>query len=337
MPLLNKSFTHIYIEEGVLHHPKTEQICSVFPSAVIIPVSNYKEIFNRPGQNYRAQAGCRSLILAEKKDGLIYQGSVMCHDFDQEWFYYCTNVLNCIYDCEYCWLKGMYQTANLVIFVNTEDFLEEAERMLQKHPMYLCLSYENDLVPLERITGILGEWASFTLGHPDLLIEIRTKCADRRIWQTLPVCDRIIPAFTLSPQKIIETAEHGTSSLAERIRAVNAAAEAGFRPRLCFDPVFAVPGWEELYGETVRTVMESTDPARIRDVSIGTFRLSRDYLRNMRRAFPRSRTVHDLYELKDGYYGYGKEKERRIIRRMKEFLGEYISPEQIYTLEGSDE
>lgn len=329
----NKQFSHIYIEEDAAGFPLTERICSFFPHAEKIFVQSYKEIFSRPRQSYSAQVNSRSLILAVKKDGLIYEGSVMCHDFDQRWFYYCTNVLNCIYDCEYCWLKGMYGTANLVIFVNTDDFLKETERLLKEHPVYLCLSYENDLVPLENMTGLLKEWAEFTVSHPNLLTEIRTKCADREIWKRRPVSDRIIPAFTLSPDTVISAYEHGTPDLKKRIEAVNTAAEQGFHPRLCFDPVFAVKDWQKLYTEMIKDVMTNTGPEIIRDVSIGTFRLSRDYMKKMRRAFPFSACVQYPYTLKNGYYGYDDELRKTITEFMENELMKYISKDKIYTLE----
>lgn len=331
----SKQFSHIYIEEEAAGTPMAERICAFFPRAERIYIHRYKEIFSRPGQDYSVQKHSRSLILAVKKDSFIYEGSVMCHDFDQRWFYYCANALNCVYDCEYCWLKGMYGTANLVIFVNTEDFLAAADRLLREHPVYLCLSYENDLVPLENMTGILRTWADFVMRRPGLVTEIRTKCADPAVWQSLPSCDRIIPAFTLSPEKIISDMEHGTPSLGERIRAVNAAAAHGFRPRLCFDPAFAVKGWEEMYSGMIRRVMRETDPEMIRDISVGTFRLSRDYMKRMRRSFPRSACVQYPYVLRGGYYGYDGETEKRIVSLIRNELLNYIGSEKIYTLEDS--
>ena len=38
-----------------------------------------------------------------------------------------------VYDCEYCYLKGMYLSANIVIFVNIEDVLTEVESILKDH------------------------------------------------------------------------------------------------------------------------------------------------------------------------------------------------------------
>ena len=32
--------------------------------------------------------------------------------------YYFSHMLNCIYDCKYCFLQGMFNSANFVIFTN---------------------------------------------------------------------------------------------------------------------------------------------------------------------------------------------------------------------------
>ena len=155
----NKPFSHLYIEEEAFGYPMTERIRNCFPDASVIRISRYGELFDRPRQSYLEQYPSRNLILAVRHGTVIYPGAPVCQSFDQRWFYYCTPAMNCVYNCSYCWLKGMYQTANLVIFVNQEYLLEETEKLLMEHPAYLCLAYETDLVPLEPMTGILSQWA----------------------------------------------------------------------------------------------------------------------------------------------------------------------------------
>ena len=36
-------------------------------------------------------------------------------------------MFNCIYDCDYCYLQGMYPSANIVVFVNHEDFFDAVD------------------------------------------------------------------------------------------------------------------------------------------------------------------------------------------------------------------
>ena len=66
-------------------------------------------------------------------------------------------MMNCIFDCEYCYLKGMYPSGNLVVFVNLEDIFAELEALLAQKSIYLYVSYDADLVAIESLTGFVRE------------------------------------------------------------------------------------------------------------------------------------------------------------------------------------
>ena len=57
----------IYFEESISEHPRTLDIFERFPQATRVPCSNYQEVFNPHGQNFRLQKKKPSLILAQKK------------------------------------------------------------------------------------------------------------------------------------------------------------------------------------------------------------------------------------------------------------------------------
>ena len=57
----------IYFEESIAQHPRTKEFFKRFPQATQIPCSNYKEVFNPSGQNFRLQKKNPALVLAEKK------------------------------------------------------------------------------------------------------------------------------------------------------------------------------------------------------------------------------------------------------------------------------
>mgnify|MGYP000961694743 CR=1 FL=1 len=62
----NGRFSHIYVEEAVWNHPRTQKILSRFPQAQVIPVHHYKDVFCRRGQSVVRQHKTQNLILAEK-------------------------------------------------------------------------------------------------------------------------------------------------------------------------------------------------------------------------------------------------------------------------------
>ena len=231
-----KTFSHIYIEEQAAAYSAAVRIQNRYPDAVRVPIRHYKDMFNRPRQDYSLQKQSPKLILAVKKGRLVYPGAPVCQDFGSRHFYYTSSVMNCLYDCEYCYLQGMYPSANLVVFVNLEDIFREVEQLLEQHPVYLSVSYDTDLLALEQLTGYLDQWCRFTAAHPGLTIEVRTKAANVRTIRQLPPCERVIFAWTLSPETIIRRFEHHTPSLSARLKGLG----LGLKGRVRLDSIFII-------------------------------------------------------------------------------------------------
>jgi len=326
----NGFFSHVYVEKAVWDHPRTQAILAKLPSAKVIEIGHYKDVFCRSRQSSALQHRSQNLILAAKQGTLIYQGAPVCQSFGNDHFYYTSCMMNCIFDCEYCYLKGMYPSANVVIFVNLEDIFAKAERMLQEHPMYLCVSYDTDLLALESMIGYGREWCSFTRKHENLKIEIRTKCANKSYARNVPSVSGVIYAFTLSPQAVIDACEHGTPSLAERLSFAARLLKAGCMVRLCFDPMIYLPHWKEHYGEMIEQTAAVVDLTEIMDVSVGSFRISQDYLKKMRKQEPDSAVVWFPFQNENGFYHYPNELMEQMELFLIERLEEKISREKIF-------
>lgn len=326
----NPFFSHIYIEKSVRNHPRTQMVLAKFPSAAVIEISHYKDVFCRSKQSYPLQHHSQNLILAAKQGALLYEGAPVCQSFGNSYFYYTSCMMNCVFDCEYCYLKGMYPSANIVIFVNLEDIFAEVEQMLKQHPLYLCVSYDTDLLALEKVLGYVREWCLFTEKQEDLKIEVRTKCAGKSFFRNLKPISGVIYAFTLSPQAVVEAYEHHTPSLAERLSCVAEMVQAGHSVRLCFDPMIYLPEWESHYGEMLEQVYNAIDLSKIVDVSVGSFRISQDYLKKMRKQVPDSAVVWFPFQKENGFYHYPD----LLMEQMENFLVEQlekkISKEKIF-------
>jgi spore photoproduct lyase len=71
---------------------------------------------------YRKQAP--ALILA-KKHGKKVLPAPEGYGFEQGSGFYFSHMLNCLYDCRYCFLQGMYRSAHYILFTNYEDFMHD--------------------------------------------------------------------------------------------------------------------------------------------------------------------------------------------------------------------
>jgi len=329
---LNRPFRHIYVERDVLTHPTTKQLLARFPAASVIPISHYKDVFNRSRQDLHAQETEPALILAANRGTLIYPGAPVCQSFGEEHFMYTSCIMNCIYDCDYCYLQGMYPSGTVVVFVNLEDYFAELDTLLAKHPVYLCCSYDSDLTALSGILPHAKAFCRYASEHPDLRLELRTKSAALPFIKQLPAAQNIIMAFTLSPQEIISRYEHFTPSLRARLATAKEAARKGFSLRLCFDPILDVPDAELLYSTLVEQMFEVLTSEEITDVSLGVFRLSKDYLKQLKKAKPACALSHYPYETTDGVCHYRSERCTTLLNSVRDALHRHnISDDKIFT------
>lgn len=326
LPNKPSHFTKIVMEENLRENLRANAIRDVFPDLPVTFISHYKDVLRRTTRDTEGKV----LILAEKKGTLLYPGAPVCQDFGNRHFYYASNVMNCIFDCEYCYLKGMYPAGHIVVFVNTEDYFRETEELLKKHPVYLCISYDTDLPAIEKWTGLLSEWCIFASEKKDLTLEIRTKSADTTFFEKQKPLENVIFAYTLSPDPVSGAFEHFAPPLSARLYAVKTVMKKGFPVRLCFDPMIFCENWKNVYGEMIDVIAEEIDLSLIRDFSVGTFRISAEYLRSMRKKCPGSAVVQYPYQNNDGVYGY----EKTLAEEMTSFvmlkIHKYISGDKIF-------
>ena len=147
------NFSHIYLEKDAVVYPLTQLTLSKFPKAEILEIDHYKDVFNRPRQDFQLQKASMKLILAKKTEPFLYPASDMVQEYGTPNVFYNTPILNCLYNCDYCFLQGMYPSGNLVVFVNEEDFFNSIKNKLNDlddsaKSMVVSISYNTDLMAM---------------------------------------------------------------------------------------------------------------------------------------------------------------------------------------------
>ena len=298
------NFSHIYIEKSILNHPETKRIMSKLNGRKIITIDNYKDVFNRPRQNFEIQKNSRKLILAEKKNDFFYKGSYLCEDFGEKNFYYSSCIYNCMYDCEYCYLKGLYSTANVVIFVNIEDYLDAISKEASEKSMYLCISYDSDLLAFEPITGFVEKWIEFAEKNNNIKIEVRTKSTGFKYIKDVKIPQNMIFAWTVLPQEIIDEYERHTPTLDERIDSINSAIKKGLKIRLSIEPIIKTSDYENIYKNFIDYIFSKIDESGIYDINIGPFRMNTEQLKKIRKLNKMSKIFSYTFTSSRGYETY---------------------------------
>ena len=328
---LNNRFSHIYVEKKILDNKNTLEILSKFRDAKIIEIDNYKEVFSSNNQDFHLQKLGQNLILASNKPNMIYEGAVVCEDFENDNFYYTSSIINCVYDCEYCYLQGVYSSGNIVIFVDIEKVFEEVEELYNKlKSLYLCVSYDTDLLAIENICSFSEKWYHFIKDKKDLKIELRTKSANIDKFLNLDVLDNFIIAFTLSPEEIVLKNEKYTANFKNRVKAIKELQNKGWKVRICIDPLIYTDDFEKNYSEMIEYLFSEIDKNKVIDVSIGVFRTSKEYLKKMRNQNKKSEILYYPFECIDGVYTYSDKLKSYMIDFIKEKFLKYINIERIY-------
>ena len=85
---------------------------------------------------------------------------------------------NCIYDCRYCFLQGMFSSANYLVFVNYEDFYRAIKDTIKANAgdkLTFYSGYDCDSLAFEKVTGFAGCTIPFFSKYSGAEIEFRTK------------------------------------------------------------------------------------------------------------------------------------------------------------------
>lgn len=323
------AFAHIYVERQSLAYPLTRNILERFDKSTIIYIEHYKDIFNRKGQNFLAEKYSPALILGVNTGERIYPGARTCQSFGHEYFYYTSQIKNCIYDCEYCYLQGMYPSGNINIFVNTEDYLRDVDEMLKEHPVSLSISYDTDMTALNGITKLLEKWCEFASERKNLTIEIRTKCGSPGFFEKTAPPSNAVFAYTISPDIVAKNFEHNASRYKARKKALYKSLESGCTTRLSLDPILPVPDFERVYTEMIDDIFSNPVTQNISDVSIGSFRISREYIRQMQSVRLNGMTTYP-YAVRDGICTFDEVTHRQMMKTIKTTLLKHIKEDRIY-------
>ena len=239
---------------------------------------------------------------------------------------------NCLYDCEYCYLQGMYTSPHLVYFVNQGDLIEKARRTAREAgSLYLCIAYDNDLLAMENLLGTAARWVEGLRECPEIKVEIRTKSANFRPLSRLAPAGNFILAWPLSPRRIIERYEAKTPPLEARLRALMEALEAWWIVRLCLDPLLPVEDWQEQYEELLEELDREHLWPRFQDASYGLFRLPKQFLRQARKARPDSALLAAATSTEErGLYTFAGDEQWKLLKFVGDELEKRMSAERVW-------
>jgi spore photoproduct lyase len=322
----------LYIEENVRQHPRTLSICKKFPLAKQIICERYGEVFNPKAQNFRLQKQNPALILAEKYKNFALPAP-NGYGIGAENNYYFSHMLNCLYDCRYCFLQGMYQSANYLMFVNFEDFQDEILSICKQTPkeaIHFFSGYDCDSLALEPVTHFAEDFLPFFASIPNAWLELRTKSTQIRSLLNKEAFSRCIVAFSLSPDEIAQKVEDKAPSLIRRLEAMCKLQEQGWPLGLRFDPLIYQTGYHQHYKKLFEQVFSKINIDALHSVSLGVFRLPEKYFKKIHKLYPEEKIFSSPIETRQKMTSYKTELEQEMMQYCSEILLSYIPKSKFF-------
>lgn len=322
---------HIYIEEEIIDHPRTRTIVARYPNASIITCERYGNVFNSNAQNFRIQKKQPSLILARKNTGKVLK-TPEGYGIGGTNNYYFSHMLNCLYDCRYCFLQGMYRSAHYVVFVNYEDFLDEITQISQQasESVWFFSGYDCDSLAMEPVTGFMDYALQKFSALGNAHLEIRTKSTQIRTLINRNPFDHCVIAYSFTPPKVANALEHKVPSFEKRINSAAKLQKLGWNIGLRLDPLIYTDTFESDYSSMLRALFEKLDADKIHSVSYGPFRLPRDFFKKMVKLYPREKLFSGPLTENGKMVSYETELEEQCQNYLQTELLKYIKQSQIF-------
>ncbi len=322
----------IYVEREVREHPRTAAILKRYPRSTIIDCDVYTEVFNPHQQNFRLQKKRPSLILA-KKHGRKVLPTPSSYSIGRKENFYFSHMLNCLYDCRYCFLQGMFRSANYVSFVNFEDFqIEINEAILEANgPVCFFSGYDCDSLVFESLTNFAAEFVPFFQQRPEVELELRTKSLNTSVLENFTPSPNIITAFTLSPGVISREVEIGAPPLEQRLNRVRSLTQQGWMVGLRLDPLLPWPKFEKVYGEFLDKILASLPSSSIHSVTLGSMRFPKSMYERIVKLYPHDPLFAlEEMELQSGQMSYPREIEEQLSGFVEGRLNQHLPAEKIF-------
>lgn len=322
----------IYIEKDIRDHPRTLEILRRFRNTTKIYIDRYSEVFNRKAQNFRLQKKQPALILARKFKNHVLPVPEN-YDIGAQHNYYFSHMLNCIYDCRYCFLQGMFRSAHYVLFVNYEDYVDALNEIVCRNKNErICFfsGYDCDSLAMEPVTRFCEYFLPFFASNPAAILELRTKSTQIRSLLACKPINNCIVAYSFTPANIGKALEHKTPTIENRIRAITRLQQRGWLTGLRFDPLIFDDNYKTDYSNLFKYIFDRIDTARVHSVSLGSFRLPMDYYRKIRQLYPEELLFASPLEEVDGLMTYRQDLQHKLLDYCTEKLLTYIPPDKFF-------
>lgn len=304
------SFDAVYYEPGIVEYPLGEMLKGKYAGIPWIPIENHnniQEMRDRPNGDFPKMKRC--LVAGVRKTHRYTENHKV-----SDWLVPYTSS-GCSAMCLYCYLVCHYnKCAYLRLFVNREQMLERLIRVSRKAPapQTFEIGSNSDLVLENQITGTLEDTIPEFARKGRGFLTFPTKFHQVEPLLSLDHQGKTIFRMSVNPPDVIRRIELGTSSLDQRLEAVNAMGEAGYPVGLLIAPVILEEGWRERYTELLEILEARLSPTVRSRMFLEIILMTYSFVHREinRDAFPGRPSLYSKEQMTGrgrGKYGYRRE------------------------------
>ena len=222
-------------------------------------------------------SGKRNLLVTENKGSFLKKcpgtkEMVCCN------YYFINFATNCPIDCSYCIMQEYLNNNPLLkVFSNVDAMLSELENLIEKNQskyFRIGTGELSDSLAFDYLTGFSKIIVPFFARRKNAVLELKTKTNEIRNLVGLDHGGKTVVAWSVNPQRIIDSEELCSASLEQRIDAAVVCQQNGYNIAFHFDPIILYDGWEADYAKVIEKIFKNINPKSIPWISLGCLRFS---------------------------------------------------------------
>jgi spore photoproduct lyase len=331
-------FEKVFLEKHLKDHPRVNSILTNLnvSNADVHLLDRYDDVFQKVRKPYLHKRESLNLFLAQKKGSLV-KPAPDAYGLAGSPHYYFIHAMNCLYECQYCYLQGYFKSPDLVFFVNHEEIGEEIRRLTEvEHKNEAEVWFHGGEFSDSLALAHLGdEWSYYWKLFRDLprgRLELRTKSSNTKPIEKLEPLSNVLITFSLSPEDSTKEIDLKTPPLEIRLKAIERLYKLGHHIGLHFDPMMWRHDFEEAYDKLMDKIENCIPLREIKILSLGVVRFPENIYHEVKKNYPDS-LLKDEEWVKgfDGKIRYPRPIRERMLKKIKTLcIKKGMSENQLY-------
>ena len=328
-------FRNIYVEKKVEQRSFTIELLKNLKNPDYQLIDDYSNYFGVLKKPYLQKRNKLDLFIAEKTGDLVKEAP-NAYGLSGEKHFYFIHAYNCIYECQYCYLQGYFNSPDIVLFVNHDEIVNSMRTIMQNensnNRIWFHAGEFSDSLALSHLTNELDIYWDFFREFPTAILELRTKSANIKVLENLKPLKNTIISFSMSPDKEIKQFDLLTAGLKGRLKSIEKLASHGYHIGLHFDPIIYSEDIFKRYHTLFEQVFSILPTRQLEYISLGVVRFTKDVYFEVEKNYPNSALLQESFiKSFDNKIRYKRPMRLHILEEMKSLLiNKEIPEEKVY-------